>query len=130
MSTPYIFAHDILARPCSNFKECISDIDIRYDIALFDPFLVTFNLHIVFCLLESNSNTYFSLTESFADWKVVDRNEYVKNVENFLCNIVICDSVGCEMDHRETIDANYFYIKNSMMKATEKYLLKNRRKFV
>ena len=61
---------------------------------------------------------------------MVNRNEYVKNVENFLCNIVICDSVGCEMDHRETIDANYVYIKNSMTKATRKYLFKNRRKFV
>ena len=66
-----------------------------------------FNLHIGFRLLESNSNTYSPLTESFVDWKVVDRNEYVKNVENFLCNIVICDSVGCEIDHCETIDANY-----------------------
>ena len=57
------------------------------------------------------------LLKVFVDWKVVDRNEYVKNVENFLCNIVICDSVGCEIDHRETIDANYVYIKNTMMKA-------------
>ena len=53
-----------------------------------------FNLHIGFSLLESNSNTYSSLTDSFVDWKVVDRNEYVKNVGKFLCNIVICDSVG------------------------------------
>ena len=108
----------------------ISDLDIRYDIALFDHFPVMFNLHIGFSLLESNSNTYSSLTESFADWKVVDRNEYVKNVEKFLCNNVICDSVGCEIDHRETIDVNYVYIKNTMMKATKKYLFKNRRKFV
>ena len=54
----------------------------------------------------------------------------IKNVEKFLCNNVICDSVGCEIDHRETIDVNYVDIKNTMMKATKKYLFKNRRKFV
>ena len=89
----------------------ISDIDIRNDTALFNHFPVMFNLRIGFSLLESNSCTYSSLGESFVNWKVVDRNEYAKNVEKFIFYIVICDSVGCEMDHRETIDAYYIYIK-------------------
>ena len=48
------------------------------------------------------------------DWNNFSCHEYCSRVEESFMSLVICDNIGCTVDHREQIEFNYFMIVQSL----------------
>ena len=55
----------------------------------------------------------------FVDWPNVDKVVYNNKEESMLCNIDICDKLGCFVDHREQISLNYKLKVNALITACD-----------
>ena len=110
----------------------ISNIDVLYDVSIFDHFPLVFDLRVNFVnySLNNNQSKLHNRNFQFVDWPNVDNVVYNNKAESMLCNIDICDKLGCLVDHREQISLNYKLIVNALITACDEYIVRRERKFI
>jgi hypothetical protein len=115
----------------------ITDISVGYDIALFDHFPLYFNIVIDTvqdmgtddCCVRQDTD----LLRQFIDWPNFNNDaerSYNNSIECKLNYMNVCDTLHCESDHRELIDANYKYIIDTLKEGTKDYTIIKAKKFV
>ena len=117
---------------CSQgISKSISNVFVKYNVALFDHFPICFTLNLSFDF--DNSAPTNSLKEKMVNWSLItDRNKvkiasaidesvinngYLLN-EVFLCNVINCDNEN----HLQCIDECFANIKNTLLMSTKEYL--------
>ena len=109
----------------------IRDLQIRYDLAIFDHFPIVFKLDISGYSVEADSgdNNDGNFISKFVDWNNVDSDVYVSIVENELHGLEICDDFNCVHRHSDAIDSNYDKLIDCLKRGTESNLFYKERKF-
>jgi hypothetical protein len=109
----------------------LSDIGVKYNLAIFDHFPLSINLKLnidINCDDSYNVNKD-KLIKSFIDWKFFDCGEYVYKAELALCDLNICDKIGCTIDHCDEINKNYNLIVGALKEASENFAFVTESKF-
>jgi len=109
----------------SSHNMVIKGLEILYDYALYDHFPVSFKVEAAYktrpSVVQHDCN---DLVSEFVDWSLFDnmtKQIYNRSVFDYMKNITVCKSSGCEGDCRDEINTYYYHLVQSFKSSSLAY---------
>ena len=120
-----------------SMKDSICDIEVRYDLAIFDHFPLAFKIKvekIKEVIIEDEHSTQYVNWSLFKSANIVEEykekvNRYVNNLDRMELSCFDCHSYMCnDKKHIQELDFIYNYLVQSLICSTNEYIFEDRKR--